>query len=260
MDSHLRQLVIIVIGFLRATWGLSLSIISVLVTLVLPSFLRPQPPARIPVQRKRRAISLPGRRRRHQKSNSTQSTSNESSILPRRERHSMDIPIRAVHLRALSVQSETSSMHTSSEESFFTSTNPSSENIAHRRGFSLKRAWNKTRPLSPFPRHSREPTPGSPYSRLILKTKSIFKSRNGSRSSIVTKGMDPVSLYYAWSHLNARRHAPTPLDEIVAHDAHSSRPEIEITSMPDSESIAPEEMETPCAIKSAYLDNSRHDF
>ncbi|KAF8921893.1 hypothetical protein CPB85DRAFT_6418 [Mucidula mucida] len=218
MVSYLRQLVILVIGFLWATWGVSLSIFSIVVTLVLPSFLRPQPPIRVPSQRTQRAKSLPERRWRHQKSNFSQSISNEPSVRPRRERHSMDIPIRAVHLRAVSVQSEASSMHTSStEESLFTSTNPSSDNISHRRGFWLKRSWNKTRPLSPFPRHSREPTPGSPYSRLILKTKAMFKSRNGSRSSIVTQ--EDI--------------APT---QIVAHDALSSRPEIEITLMP---AIAP---------------------
>lgn len=143
-----------------------------MIAIILPSFHRlSHSTIQILTHRPHTRSSPPSLRRRYRKPQVA--LLHQPIVSVRQDAHFMDVLFTAVHPRPFCVQSDMSSLHTSTTEgSIVASVNSS---LFHHRGLSLKRAWNKRiSQRAPFPvliHHA----PRSLYTRFIHKTKALFK-------------------------------------------------------------------------------------
>lgn len=164
--------------FILAFWGVYLSTVAVLLTVLTPSFLRPRSHLVYSLERQLRRRRLRHRHRHHPylKRRSRDISSDHTLIDETTSKGRDQVPSLAFiphHVRVGSIQSGSSLHTTSTDDTFFTSTNTSSEHLSHCRTFSMKRSCCRKDSRNSPPRPS-SPLPRSPYSRF----KSFFKHDN----------------------------------------------------------------------------------
>ncbi|KAK0208647.1 hypothetical protein DFS33DRAFT_463201 [Desarmillaria ectypa] len=150
------------------------STVVLLLTAVTPSFLRPRSHIVYSLKRQLRKRRLRDWRHRHYKKRSGDTPSDHTLVEATSKGHEVltlaDVPH---HVRAGFIQSQSSLHTTSTNDTFFTSTNTSSEHLSLRRVFTMKRACCRKDSRDCPPRRS-GPLPRSSYSRF----KSPFKRDN----------------------------------------------------------------------------------
>ncbi|SJL06067.1 uncharacterized protein ARMOST_09403 [Armillaria ostoyae] len=178
MESITQKASIRVACFILALWGVYLSTTALLLTAIIPSSLRPRSHLVHSLKRHLRKRRLRDRRRRRYNKRSGD-TSSDHTLVEEVASKAYDevLTLASVprHIRAGSIQSGSSLHTTSTDDTFFTSTNTSSEHLSHRRVFTIKRACCRKKDSRDYcpPRRS-GPPPRSPYSRF----KSLFKHDN----------------------------------------------------------------------------------
>ncbi|KAK0246143.1 hypothetical protein EDD85DRAFT_45938 [Armillaria nabsnona] len=177
MESITQKTSIRVACFILALWGVYLSTTALLLTAIIPPSLRPRSHLVHSLKRHLRKRRLRDRRRRRYNKRSGDTSSDHTLVEEVTSKvHDEVLTLASVprHVRAGSIQSGSSLHTTSTDDSFFTSTNTSSEHLSHRRVFTMKRACCRKDSRDYCPPRRSGPLPRSPYSRF----KSLFKHDN----------------------------------------------------------------------------------
>ncbi|KAK0233521.1 hypothetical protein IW262DRAFT_87087 [Armillaria fumosa] len=194
MASISQKASIRVACFILALWGVYLSTAALFLRAIIPSSLRPHSHLVHSLKchlRRRRLHDL--RRRRHNKRSGDASSDHTLVEEATSKAYDEALTLASIprHVRAGSIQSGSSLHTTSTDDTFFTSTNASSEHLSHRRVFSMKRACCRKDSRDYCPPHRSGPLPRSPYSRF----KSLFKHDNPkSYTEVNTKPRSRLSL------------------------------------------------------------------
>ncbi|KAK0465463.1 uncharacterized protein EV420DRAFT_1637597 [Desarmillaria tabescens] len=176
MESITQRASIRVACFILALWGVYLSTAALLLTAITPSSLRPRSRLVYSLKRQLRKRRLRDWRCRHHKKRSGDASSDHTLVEEAMSKgHDELLTLASIprHVRAGSIQSGSSLHTTSTDDTFFTSTNTSSEHLSLRHVFTMKRACCRKNLRDRSPRRS-GPLPRSPYSRF----KSLFKHDN----------------------------------------------------------------------------------
>ncbi|PBK76920.1 hypothetical protein ARMSODRAFT_250714 [Armillaria solidipes] len=177
MESITQKASIRVACFILALWGVYLSTTALLLTAIIPSSLRPRSHLVHSLKCHLRKRRLRDRRRRRYNKRSNDASSDHTLVEDATSKaHDEVLTLASVprHVRAGSIQSGSSLHTTSTDDTFFTSTNTSSEHLSHRRVFTMKRACCRKDSRDYCPPRRSGPLPRSPYSRF----KSLFKHDN----------------------------------------------------------------------------------
>ncbi|KAK0198741.1 hypothetical protein F5146DRAFT_104874 [Armillaria mellea] len=163
--------------FILALWGVYLSTTALFLTAIIPSSLRPHSHLVHSLKGHLRKRRLRDRRRRCYKKRSGDASSDHTLVEEVTSKpHDEDLTLASIprHVRAGSIQSRSSLHTTSTDDTFFTSTNTSSEHLSHRRVFSIKHACCRKDLQDHCPPCRSGSLPRSPYTRF----KSLFKHDN----------------------------------------------------------------------------------
>ncbi|KAK0505791.1 hypothetical protein EDD18DRAFT_5790 [Armillaria luteobubalina] len=193
MASISQKASIRVACFILALWGVYLSTTALVLRAIIPSSLRPRSHLVHSLKCHLRKRRLRDRRRRRHNRRSGDASDHTLVEEATSKTHDEVLTLASVprHVRAGSIQSGSSLHTTSTDDTFFTSTNASSEHLSHRRVFSIKRACCRKDSRDYCPSHRSGPPPRSPYSRFKL----LFKHDNPkSYTEVNTKPRSRLSL------------------------------------------------------------------